>query len=164
MRRVAIFAVCLCLSLGTAEASAPSGSAAGAAVSASGSSGGGAPLVAPASWEGATPLELARPSELCKAVRLGEWARVTCSPPGFIMDVRLMGGSHEGVSFLEAKAEKGVHIVFPMREGDRREIAVSQMVRGGYTVEEDVVVVISELWLPGEPAAVIAVAGNPRGM
>lgn len=159
MKRVAAFTACLSLGLGTAEASAPSGSAPASPPAASASGDGQAP---PASWEGATPLALARPSALCKAVRLGEWARLTCSSPGFTMDVVLLGGSHEGVSFREAKAEKGVHIVFPMREGDRREIYVSRMLRGGYTIEEDVALVISELWLPGEPGPVIAVAGNPR--
>src|SRR5262245_27776431 len=99
MKRIAIFTVCLSLGLGSAEASAPPDSTAGPPASAS--SGGTAAAAPPASWEGATPLALARPHELCKAVRLGEWARVTCSPPGFIMDVYLLGGSHEGVSFRE---------------------------------------------------------------
>jgi hypothetical protein len=156
MRRIAILAACLSLGLGTAEASAPSGSASAPPAPSS------APAGGPTSWEGATPLAIARPHELCKGVRLGDWGRITCGPPGFIMDVYLMGGSHEGVSFREAKAEKGVHIVFPMREGDRREFAVSIHAGTGYTVEEDVAIVISELWLPGMPAPEIVIADNPR--
>ncbi|MEZ4308152.1 MAG: hypothetical protein R3F14_08920 [Polyangiaceae bacterium] len=169
------------LGIGTAWAGAPDVPA-GATASASGPgavSGSGAALVPsapdtasaaappqsktpPVSWEGAVPLEVARPSEMCKAVRLGEWARVTCSPPGFIMDIRLMAGSADGVLFREAKAEGGAHLIFPMREGDRREICVSVQTGSGYTVEEDLAVVVSEVWLPGEPAPTIAIAGNPR--
>lgn len=150
MRRIAAFTLCLSLGLGTAAAGPPPSPAQPV----------GAP---PASWEGAEPLALARGSGLCKAVRIGEWARITCSPEGFIMDVQLLGGSHEGVSFREARAEKGVHIVFPMREGDRREVYIAVLSGGGgYSVEEDVAVVISELWLPGAPGPEIAIAGNPR--
>lgn len=164
MRRTALFTVCLTLTLGTAEASAPPAAPGATSTNAAGSSSAdaGAPQDrAPASWEGATPLDLSRPHETCKAVRLGEWARITCSLPGFIMGVRLHGGSHEGVAFKEAKAEGGVHVIFPMREGDRREIGIAHRIGSGYTVEEDLAVVISELWLPGDTAPVIAIAVPP---
>lgn len=196
MKRLAIFSVCLCIGLQTAEAGSPSGSASAQPAkgapsgSASARAGQGAPSGSgqvppirgagedggapdsgaeeagpsdkpPSSWDGSEPLALARPSSLCKAVRLGDWARLTCSPSSFIMDVAILGGSHEGVSFKEAKAEKGVHILFPMRQGDRREIYISRLSGpGGYTVEEDVALSISELWLPGEPAPTIVIAEN----
>jgi hypothetical protein len=116
----------------------------------------------PTSWEGAAPLPLARPGKDCAAVRLGEWARVTCGKLGFVIDVHLVGGAREGVAFREAKAEEGVHVILRMRPGDRREIAISTNVSGsGYTIEESAAVVISELWLPGEAAPTIAVATRP---
>ncbi len=116
----------------------------------------------PASWDGAAPLPLARPSKACAAVRLGEWARVTCKKLGFVIDVALVGGAHEGVAFREAKAEEGVHVVLRLLPGDRREIAISENVSSfGYTIEEGAKVVLSELWLPGEAQPTIAVATYP---
>jgi hypothetical protein len=113
----------------------------------------------PASWDGAAPLPLARPSKACSAVRLGEWARVTCVKVGFVMAVHLVGGAREGVAFREAKAEEGVHVILRLRPGDRREIALAALVsENAYTVEEGAKVVISELWLAGEAEPTIAVA------
>lgn len=78
------------------------------------------------------------------------------------MDGQLLGGSHEGVRFKDLKAEGAVEIVFPMREGDRREMYIAtSMGRGGYTVEEDAALSVSETWLPGEKEATIVIAGNP---
>jgi|HubBroStandDraft_6_1064221.scaffolds.fasta_scaffold190282_2 hypothetical protein len=147
MKRIALFCLLSALLLGEAHAGPLAPSTAEAP---------------PASWDGATPLPLARPSKSCAAVRLGAWARVTCVKLDFVMDVRLLGGAHEGVSFREAKAEEGVHVIFPMHPGDRREIAVATEVPVlGYTVEEEAKVVISELWLPGEADPTIAVATYP---
>jgi hypothetical protein len=113
----------------------------------------------PASWEGAAPLVLARPSDACSAVKLGEWARITCTVPGWIIDVRLVGGSHEGVFFRPGSSEGSVQLILRLAPGDRREIAVATRVPDlGYTVEEATKVVASELWLAGEAEPTIAVA------
>lgn len=81
---------------------------------------------------------------------------------GLVVDVHLVGGAHESVSFREAKAEDGVHVIFRMQPGDRREVAIATKTMGDvYTIEEGARVVISELWLPGEVGPTIVVATNP---
>jgi hypothetical protein len=113
----------------------------------------------PVSWDGATAFALARPSADCAAVRLGEWTRIRCRVGA--VDVILVGGSHEGVVFREAKPGGGVDVMLRTRPGDRREIAITSLIgHSGYTIEEAANVVISELWLPGEAEPTIAVARN----
>lgn len=153
MRRLPFFSLALTLLLGTAHASAPTAPDSGSPE---------AKLKAPTSWEGASPLPLTRPHKDCTAVRLGIWARVTCKTLGFVMDVTVLGGSIEGVELREAKEEKGIHVIFPMREGDRREIyAATAGGSGGYTIEERLAFTLSEVWMPGEKEATIVVAGEP---
>lgn len=147
MKRIALVCVLSAVALGEARAAPPAASASAGP---------------PASWDSAAPLALARPSKACKAVRLGEWARVTCAPGGWIIGAHLLGGAHDGVVFREARAEIGVHVLLRLRPGDRREIALAtQVSESGYEVEEGAKIVLSELWLPGEETPTIAVAAPP---
>lgn len=121
-----------------------------------------------AEWKDAAPLALRRPHRDCTAESLREWVRLTCHRPRSwepYLGVRVIGGPHEDVSVIDPpkpKAAKrtggfeppdqhGVHVVFPVRRGDRRLIEISEMLPlawKSWQVEENLAVTISALWLP----------------
>ena len=125
----------------------------------------------PAEWEAAAPLTLLRPNRHCTARALREWIQVSCRHPsdwGNFMGVRVVGGSEEGVHMTDFKAKaavadrdaEGVNVMFPVRKGDRRLIAIDEALSVGfksYTIEEDTLFMISALWLPGDRGPTIVV-------
>ena len=121
-------------------------------------------------WKNAEPLALARPHPLCHAERLREWVRVSCKSPGefdIYWGARIVGGSHKDVSIADRPSDPkeklgpGCDVMFPVRRGDRRLIELALFVPCQewrcYTVEEDVGLMISELWLDDEAAPTITV-------
>jgi len=128
-------------------------------------------------WAKAAPLALLRPSEKCSAAAVREWMRITCLGMFSEMKgVRVAGGSEKEVSIgdysmkrkvkdpengkeFDATSE-GVHVMFPVRKGDRRVITVNEWVSGGWKswyIREDIDTTISELWLPGDERPTIVV-------
>lgn len=120
-------------------------------------------------WEKAAPLELLRPHEHCTAAAVREWLRVSCKDPGdAFKGVRVFGGSETDVSITDFKVKgkskdsegkevdktfDGLHVVFPVRKGDRRVVSIVNWASCGWKcwyTREDMFVTISELWLPGE--------------
>lgn len=123
-----------------------------------------------AEWETAAPLTLLRPHLSCTARALREWIQITCRHPekfDAFMGVRTVGGSAEGVHMTDLepiagnpRAGAGVNVVFPVRKGDRRLIAIDESLQVGfksYAIEENTVIMISDLWLPGDPGPTIVV-------
>jgi hypothetical protein len=115
-------------------------------------------------------LKLRRQHELCTAVQLGEWVRVSCKSPGefdIYWGVRVVGGPHEEVSIADRpppsgeKRGPGVDVMFPVRRGDRRLIEIALYVpctaMRCYTVEETVGTMISVSWLESEAAPTITI-------
>ena len=124
----------------------------------------------PAAWEQAPAVSLTRLHRSCRAARLREWLRVTCHlvAPDGIMSLRVLGGSDEGVDLADAPPRRapdgskheGVHVVLPVRPGDRRVLQLALPEFPGlrsYTPEENSVVVISALWLPAATGPTIVV-------
>ncbi|MDC3961202.1 hypothetical protein [Polyangium jinanense] len=120
-------------------------------------------------WEKATPLELLRPHEFCTASAVREWLRVSCRDPrDEFKGLRVVGGSEQDVSITDFKVKgkskdfegkeidktfDGLHVVFPVRKGDRRVMSLVSWASCGWKcwyMREDTFVTISELWLPGE--------------
>jgi len=83
------------------------------------------------------------------------------------MGARVVAGSEEGVRMVDFKAKAGGHeavdgveIMFPVRKGDRRLIAIDEALMVGfksYAIEENTVIMISELWLTGDRGPTIVV-------
>ena len=124
----------------------------------------------PAEWDQAPEVALSRLHRDCRSARVREWLRVTCTFPASsdVMSVRVLGGSDEGVEISDApkrKAEngaelEGVHVVLPVRPGDRRVLQLAQPEFTGfrsYTPEESLWIAISALWLKGAPGPTIVV-------
>ncbi|EYF07678.1 hypothetical protein [Chondromyces apiculatus] len=124
----------------------------------------------PTAWEQAPAVSLTRLHRSCRAARLREWLRVTCHvvAPDGIMSLRVLGGSDEGVALADAPPRRdpdgskheGVHVVLPVRPGDRRVLQIALPEFPGlrsYTPEENGVLVISALWLPGATGPTIVV-------
>lgn len=119
-------------------------------------------------WEKATPLALVRPHRKCKASAVREWLRLSCLDTlDTFRGVRPLGGSEVDVSLTNFKtknAEKntvnGVHIILPVRRGDRRVLAMNDWESGGwksFVIVEDTDFILSELWLPNDRGPVITV-------
>lgn len=97
----------------------------------------------------------------CKYQRLREWIRISC--PQTTAQITLMCGNSEDV-FIELGPvhpdfgifPEGGEIVFAVRKGDRR-LFEWQTVEFGYRGANSVnsLLVISEMWLPGEEKPVI---------
>ena len=124
----------------------------------------------PEEWEKAAPLELLRPHLFCTASAVREWLRISCRDPAAIFKgLRVVGGSEKDVSIVDYKGKRkdkdpetgkeidktfdGLHVVFPVRRGDRRVMSLATWASCGWKcwyVREDTFVTISELWLPGE--------------
>jgi hypothetical protein len=130
---------------------------------------GESPKPKPEEWDKASPLALVRPHPACTASALREWARISCRQLDGkdFMGVRVVGGSEEGVHIADftvkddkGKQVHGVHVIFPVRRGDRRVMDVHRWESGGWKsmyIVEDTEIAISELWLPGEKGPVITV-------
>ncbi|MDI1444603.1 hypothetical protein [Polyangium sp. 6x1] len=120
-------------------------------------------------WEKAAPLELLRPSEHCTASAVREWLRISCKDPSNeFKGLRVVGGSEQDVSISDFKVKgkgtdftgkeidktfDGLHVVFPVRRGDRRVLSIASWASCGWKcwyMREDTFATISELWLPGE--------------
>lgn len=123
---------------------------------------------AEADWANAEPLALARPHRSCTAKRIREWARVQCKRDPKAeepyLGIRVVGGSHEDVRVSDPadgkKFARDVAVVFPVRKGDRRviELVGAQPIPWkSFTVYEKLELVVSEEWLPSEPAPTITV-------
>ena len=119
-------------------------------------------------WTAAEPLPLPRPGTGCRALHVREWVNVTCKRQDHdLMGARIVGGSHEDVSLEnpprdpKESREMGIaSVVFPVRRGDRRLIEIPESVVLGfksYSIEEQAVAIISELWLPSDEAPTITV-------
>jgi hypothetical protein len=122
-----------------------------------------------AEWDTAAVLTLLRPHVSCTARAIREWMQIRCGHPegyGMLMGVRVVGGSEEGVRISDGKAKveertvDGVNVMFPVKKGDRRLIAIDEALSVGfksYAIEENNVIMISELWLPGDRGPTIVV-------
>lgn len=126
------------------------------------------PKPRPDEWSGAEPLALPRPHARCRATRLREWVRIACkSASDEYMGARIVGGSHEEVALEAPRVEPGeprsmrhADVVFPVRRGDRRLLEIPRSVSAGfksYSIEEEAMVIISALWLPGDAGPTITV-------
>jgi hypothetical protein len=122
------------------------------------------PRPKPGEWATAEPLPLPRPGTGCHAARLREWVNVICEGKKYqdLMGARIIGGSHEEVSLESPPRDPGdavtrVSVVFPVRRGDRRLIEIPESVFVSYSMEEQAVAILSELWLPGDQAPTITV-------
>lgn len=122
----------------------------------------------PADWASAEPLLVTRAPAACKAVRLREWVRVTChaAPDVEVFGARVVGGAEEGVSIEDAPPVKigrqvsdGLHVVFPLRRGDRRIVTIQTVTWAwrAYSPDENLLYAISALWLEGAPGPTLVV-------
>lgn len=115
-------------------------------------------------WKNAPEVAFSEGSSLawsCKAYRLREWIRIRCTTT--TAKITLMCGNNEDVHMHldPLPAEWGIfpeggELVFPVRRGDRR-LFEWQGVEWGYRGANNAtsMLVISEMWLPGEDKPVI---------
>jgi hypothetical protein len=87
----------------------------------------------------------------CRVQRVREWYRVGCDD-GY---VSFLGGSRDGVDVGAREDPYGAWFIFPARVGDVR--AAEFLYRSKWSLAGDVIV--SEQWLPGDPAPLITVEG-----
>jgi hypothetical protein len=109
-------------------------------------------------WKDAAPFHLDRNGAGCEARAIREWVRVTCE--GWD-DAMVVGGSTEGLDLYQGATygQPPIHIVFPLREGDRR---VFQLLRVRPAMryspgEVSGGPVVSAQWLAGDPAPLVVV-------
>lgn len=124
----------------------------------------------PEEWANAIPLALVRAHPACSASALREWLRVSCADVGRnIKGVRVLGGSEQGVHLADDTLNTGkgkepvLHIIFPVRRGDRRVLSINTWDWGGWKswiLTEDLGTVVSALWLQGDRGPTITVHGS----
>jgi hypothetical protein len=111
-------------------------------------------------WKSAPLIALARAPDTCEARAIREWVRVSCHGP---LEAMLVGGSHEGVDLYQGNEwDPPIHVVFPVRRGDRRVIQLYDVERTSryqpLTVSSGGTIV-SESWTPDEGTPTIVVDG-----
>ena len=123
----------------------------------------------PAEWANAVPVALRRVHPNCELHNLREWYRVRCKQGREwepYLGVRVLAGPVGDIHLGDppARAKKGrdlapdmrgVDIVFPLRKGERRLLALSRMLPlawKSWTVEEAHEVTISAAWLEQDEA------------
>jgi hypothetical protein len=114
------------------------------------------PAPTAAEWKTAPGVTLAREPPDCRAQRVREWLRISCTT-SLVVAMDLLAGPREGVSFDHHPKGPEQAVVLPLRRGDRR---VLQIVTGSwskYTVEYDTAVSITEDWLDGAAAPTVVV-------
>ena len=134
-----------------------------------------------AEWEKATPLALPRKHcnepmadgscrSTCSAKVLREWVEVRCrraASAEVLMGVRVLSGPSDDVTLVDPpeekpgdKGQRGFALVFPMRRGERRTMEVAAMLPlmfRAWTVEEELELVVSAMWLPNARRPVVTV-------
>lgn len=103
--------------------------------------------------------------------------RISCTDPTRdFKGLRVVGGLEKDVSIADFKVHgrgldefhdkeierdvDGIHVIFPVRSGDRRVMTIVTGISAGWKswmLLEDTAVTISELWLPGEQKPAIVV-------